>query len=102
MAHVDEPRLRQQVRVALQRIADTAASMQGSGATGYSSDPLCLRMLSALAEGADRIIAEEALALKYDLQSALPFSRDEYEKDFSAASSKNVRRIREPSGLAER
>jgi hypothetical protein len=53
------------------------------------SEPL-LRVVSPLAEGADRVVAEEALALGYSLQSPLPFPRHEYERDFSTPESRVI------------
>jgi hypothetical protein len=44
-----------------------------------------LRFLSPLARGADRLAAEAALSLGYDLFVPMPFARAEYEKDFSGA-----------------
>ena len=41
-----------------------------------------LRFVSPLARGADRLAAETALDLGYDLYVPMPFGRDEYEKDF--------------------
>jgi hypothetical protein len=41
-----------------------------------------LRLLSPLAEGADRILAEEAIELDYSLEVPLPFPQREYERDF--------------------
>lgn len=54
----------------------------GDSLTG---DPKTL--LSALAEGADRIVAREALALGFRLEAVLPFRRPEYEKDFRSEES---------------
>jgi hypothetical protein len=45
------------------------------------------QMISALAEGADRIAAQVALARGWPLTAVLPFAREEYEKDFSAPGS---------------
>lgn len=45
------------------------------------------RMVSALAEGADRIAAQAALTRGWPLTVVLPFARGEYEKDFSAPGS---------------
>lgn len=45
-----------------------------------------LRIISALASGADQWVAEEALKLGFELQSVLPFGRDEYLKDFTVPS----------------
>lgn len=46
--------------------------------------PSGLRLVSALAEGADQWVAAEAERLGYELQVVLPFERHEYEKDFDA------------------
>ena len=46
------------------------------------------RVVSPLAEGSDRILAEEAAALGWELYSPLPFPRADYEKDFKTAASK--------------
>lgn len=48
----------------------------------YAAVPAKLRLLSPLAEGADRLVAEEALALGYELEVPMPFAQAEYEKDF--------------------
>jgi hypothetical protein len=47
--------------------------------------PSGLRLISALAEGADQWVADEAEQLGYELQVVLPFERNEYEKDFSSS-----------------
>jgi len=49
----------------------------------YSDDPPVLRVASALAEGADRIAARQALDLGYSLCCPMPFAQDEYERDFA-------------------
>jgi len=54
----------------------------------YSNEPPCLRIVSSLAEGADRIVAHRALGMGFELQCPLPFHRDEYEKDFDNAESR--------------
>ena len=41
-----------------------------------------LRVISSLADGADRLVAEEGLKLGARLDAPLPFSQSEYEKDF--------------------
>ena len=41
-----------------------------------------LRLLSPLAEGADRLVAQEALRHGYRLEVVLPFPQDAYERDF--------------------
>ena len=47
-----------------------------------------MRIVSPLAEGSDRIVAEAGLALGAELQCPLPFASAEYERDFEAASSR--------------
>jgi hypothetical protein len=39
-------------------------------------------VLSALADGADQLVASAAVAMGYQLVAPLPFGRDEYEQDF--------------------
>jgi hypothetical protein len=51
-------------------------------ADGTEPAPALLRMISPLAEGADRLVAEEALKLGFRLYAPFPFSQAEYEKDF--------------------
>lgn len=41
-----------------------------------------MQMLSPLARGADRLVAEAALDLDYDLYVPMPFPQEEYERDF--------------------
>lgn len=45
-------------------------------------------IVSALAEGADRLVAEMGLARGFELQCVLPFAAHEYERDFATAQSK--------------
>ena len=49
----------------------------------YSDNPPVLRAVSPLAEGTDRMFAEEALDLGYRLCVPMPFSQDEFEQDFA-------------------
>ena len=55
---------------------------------------LPLRLISALAEGGDQLVAEEALALNIELVVPLPMPQAEYERDFSTpAALENFRRL---------
>jgi hypothetical protein len=47
-----------------------------------------IMVMSALAEGADRLVAEEALALDVLLVAVLPMAREEYARDFTAPGSR--------------
>jgi hypothetical protein len=51
-------------------------------AAAYAPEAPVLRLLSPLAEGADRLVAEEALKAGFVLFAPLPFLQAEYEKDF--------------------
>ena len=55
----------------------------------HSPRPPLLRIISPLAEGADRIVAHAGLALGADLQCPLPFHADEYCRDFASAASRD-------------
>src|ERR687885_794815 len=46
-----------------------------------------IAVVSPLAEGADRVVAREALAAGYPLYCLLPFASDEYAVDFQSPSS---------------
>jgi hypothetical protein len=48
----------------------------------YSDDPPVLRAVSPLAEGADRIFAEQAILQGFELSCPMPFAQEEFENDF--------------------
>ena len=55
---------------------------------GLRSDQTPPTLLTGLAEGADRIAAQEALELGFRADAVLPFLRAEYEKDFAGPASR--------------
>ncbi len=55
---------------------------------GHAGDP-APRLVSGLAEGADRHLAELALGAGYLLHAVLPFARDVYLEDFTDAASRS-------------
>jgi len=76
--------LRVRVNEVLKHIRGVAGEVKSSFESLYSDGgPPVLRVISPLAEGADIIVAEEALAEGFELECALPFARQEYEKDFT-------------------
>ncbi len=83
---VDKTALCNSVRLALRKIAEHAREIAGAGQGDYSADPPRLVLVSALAEGADQLIADVGLELGYELDAPLPFARDEYKKDFADTS----------------
>ncbi|MGZ3266840.1 MAG: hypothetical protein ACXU7X_01345 [Croceibacterium sp.] len=75
------------------RIRETIATVEGSlaqsGASGlYPAGRKPLRLVSALAEGADRLAASVALEAGVKLEVVLPFVASEYRKDFADEASR--------------
>lgn len=62
-------------------LEDELAALHDANGGVYAEKPM-LRVVSPVAEGADRLVAEAALARGHELQIALPFPRDEYARDF--------------------
>lgn len=79
---LDKPEdLRQPVREAIARLLTLVAVEPGAG--------LALVVVSALAEGADRLVAEEVLADKdARLEAVLPLDAEDYTEDFKTEESK--------------
>lgn len=71
---------------AIQQYAFTAAESRNNMRPSW-------RVISPLADGADRLAAELAHDLGYRLSAALPFPQVEYERDFSAESRAEFRRL---------
>lgn len=76
LAGADLDLLRDRVREALAAIAASAPSIP-------------LIVISPLAEGADRLIAREAVDAGYLLDCVLPFPRDDYATDFTGAATRS-------------
>lgn len=87
---MDEKRLREKVREILSMVSSVAVAPLDGPRQHYAERPPILRIVSPLAEGSDRLVVEEALALGFDLQCPLPFSRAEYQADFTTASSREA------------
>lgn len=74
---VSEKRLQRRVRAVLKHLIAIAGKPAARG------EPV-LEVISPLAEGCDRIVAREVLALDQRLTAIIPFSKRDYEKTFSA------------------
>jgi len=102
------PRIRTQVteflvrtREELERLALKDAARGAYCCAGGEPPRPRLSVLSPLAEGADRLLAEAALANGYHLSCPLPFAREEYEKDFASEESKQeFRRLLQQAGTS--
>jgi hypothetical protein len=86
----DADRIRGKIAATLGEIQATLQDQLATAPDDYAPEPPLLFAVSSLAEGADRIFAEEALKLGCELQAALPYQRDEYEKDFSDPDARRV------------
>jgi hypothetical protein len=74
------------VRADVLEIARDPAASDPYGPAGSSAPTL--KAISPIAEGADRLLAHSALSQGFSLVCPLPFAREEYEKDFTSAESK--------------
>lgn len=86
----NEESLRKQVEIIFSNRWREAFSLEGRKAiAAASATPLALTLVSPLAEGADRLVAQIGLAHPAcSLEAVLPFSREEYSKDFETAVSR--------------
>jgi hypothetical protein len=86
--------LREQIREVLQALKRFALEHPRVSTSYRERDEPLLRLVSTLADGADRYVAHQAISLGYELQCALPFGRDQYAKDFETnASSQEFDRL---------
>jgi len=71
-----------------QALGAVTAAVHGFQATAdaafYAAEPPALTANSPLAEGADRLFAEEALGLGFELYCVMPFAQADFEADFRA------------------
>lgn len=79
--------LREAIQKVLAEIKSETLRLFATWRTFYAGDKPILRLISPLAEGADRLVAEEARKLDYEIQNPLPFHQEEYEKDFTTPQS---------------
>jgi hypothetical protein len=72
------------LKLVIDEISGVAETEEARVYHSEASDTIQPKFLfvSPLAEGADRVAAEEALRLGYQLKATLPFARTEYENDF--------------------
>jgi len=84
-----EPQLRSKIRQLLIQIQDTTKKILLESEEVYISQEPVLRVISPLAEGSDRLVADEARKLGHDIQCPIPLALDEYENDFETLESKS-------------
>lgn len=86
LANSAHPGLRPRLEALLREIATAAATPNA----GFSDEPPLLRLLTCLAEGADRLVAQTALAEGWQIHAVLPFPRDSYARDFATPATPGV------------
>lgn len=67
----------------LTMVAASARTLHARETAVFAAVPPALVLLSALAEGADQIAAERAIALGFGLHAILPFAQTRYRTDFA-------------------
>jgi hypothetical protein len=83
MPDADLEALRTTVVDLLSRIRNASDQVAKQHASHFASTTPNLRLVTALADGADTIAAEAALSAGWRLDACLPFPRDEYATDFA-------------------
>lgn len=94
LGRADLPLLAERVQAILAAVRDAVEGFQRRYPGLYAETAAIFRAVTPLAEGADRLFAQQALSLGYALCCPLPFAQDEYEVDFQPP------RAQEPDSLA--
>jgi hypothetical protein len=95
--------LRYVLEVVQAEVSAFASTNRANARPAYSYDRPILRAISPLAEGTDRMFAQEAIDLGYELLCPMPFLQEEFEKDFlppHALQENSLERFRELLRLA--
>jgi len=82
IAEADRDRVVDRIDAVFASLEAALRALPDPGDDIYESDP-ALRLVTALAEGADRMATQAAMARKHQIQVVLPLDRDEYAKDFA-------------------
>ncbi len=84
----DTAGLSKTVRAVLAQVRKAAEAALDARENPVAGGHLNLRIVSPIAEGADRLVAQAGLELGATLQCPLPFPRDDYAADFKSRASK--------------
>ena len=102
----DQVALKAAVATALTQLVAALQAVQQRYPEAFDAAPARFRLVSALADGADSLVAHAALAAGWRLDACLPFARDDYAADFDAPQRADPgacdRRAREPASNASR
>ena len=84
----DPAAVRAQIELVLGVVQKAATEALAEKRNPLKGRALQLRIISSLAEGADRLVAQTGLEAGASLQCILPLPRDDYAADFTARGSK--------------
>ncbi|GGP74990.1 hypothetical protein [Shewanella ulleungensis] len=90
LAAVDRAALEKVVAEVLAQLAQNANQVLQQQSAVYSGGAAQLQLISALAEGTDRLVAQQALQAGWTLHALLPFSAANYQLDFETDASKQA------------
>lgn len=82
-------RIKNQIQTVLDDVSAAVKFAHEQFARDYATSEALLYFVSALADGADTLAAQEALQRGWRLLAPLPFSKEEYARDFSPADSRD-------------
>ncbi|WP_348826480.1 hypothetical protein [Halomonas sp. RT37] len=83
LAEADHDALGKAAQDILERLATETRRLGAQAEPGlYADEPACMRLASAIAEGADRLVTEAAASRGYEINLILPFRRRQYADDF--------------------
>jgi hypothetical protein len=102
LGQANEVEMRNVIRSILAAIKDEVAAFQAGRGSLFEAGSCTLRVVSPLAEGSDRIVADEAMNLGYQLQCPMPLPQSEYERDFVSPGALVVRSLEEFRELLDR
>jgi hypothetical protein len=83
LTNADQNVLSKVLKLILDNAKDEVSKIWMADSKWYSGDAPVLQVVSSLAEGSDRLFAEEAIKLGYSLSCPMPFPKQEFETDFA-------------------
>jgi hypothetical protein len=88
LAGTTTQQLQQRIEALLSQLTAAVAAIHRKDSEAFASEVPCLRLVSALADGADSLAARVALAGGWRLDVCLPFPQDVYAQDFTPGESR--------------
>ncbi len=102
LQHADLSKLATVIREILIEVQAEVLAFGKANEELFHPAPPVLRAVSPLAEGTDRIFAEQALDLGWELCCVMPYRQEEYERDFDPSVAQEADSLERFRGLLER